>query len=631
MDNTMYDNRSLAIGIPYDDINWYDIDGQPFGRARNFNAIVFNDANNIIDISGAFAVGGNFYSPRGLSLAFGTGSKLLDTGYNPYDVRFLAGGSVNTSGPLVVVGHVVGEGPFYLAKGSTYLIGKDDDNPDQLEELKYLYQRAGGSRYWTPTDKGDHYIVPSYDVPRYIPASRVYADVPKFFRDARASIDAYKECIENLEVNGTVINNNHELILRGNDPLQNVFFIDVSPNGLLNKGIRAEVPPGSLVIVKLRTGEHAHLQYGLYGEEQRANHTLYVFEDAKQIHMEVPADFWGSILAPQAMFHGHPTGGHVSGNVALGSFAVNPNSGFEFHLFPFVGGLECQGLLPETEIPVPEIPTPEIPTPEIPTPEIPTPPILECPICPDCPEIIPCPVPQPCPTPEPCPAPLPCPTPEPCPIPEPCPVPPPCPICPTPEPCPVPLPCPTPEPCPVCPTPEPCPVPPPCPTPEPCPVCPPCPTPEPCPVPPPCPTPEPCPICPPCPTPEPCPVCPPCPTPQPCVCPICPPCPPPRPCPPCPPCPPCDILSGLIEGRIWDCQCCQKHSWDIKLYQCIGGKEHLLACAKISCCESFVFEVPFEGCYLLRVCTMKRSNTMKCKPALVFNNIGVDSLMVEYW
>ena len=36
-------------GIPYEDINWYDIAGQPFGIASNFNAIVFGDANNIVD------------------------------------------------------------------------------------------------------------------------------------------------------------------------------------------------------------------------------------------------------------------------------------------------------------------------------------------------------------------------------------------------------------------------------------------------------------------------------------------------------------------------------------------------------------------------------------------------------
>ena len=52
MDTNFDDNgrfRFDTIGIPYDEIYWYDIEGQPFGIAKNFNAIVFNDANNIVD------------------------------------------------------------------------------------------------------------------------------------------------------------------------------------------------------------------------------------------------------------------------------------------------------------------------------------------------------------------------------------------------------------------------------------------------------------------------------------------------------------------------------------------------------------------------------------------------------
>lgn len=288
------------------------------------------------------------------------------------------------------------------------------------------------------SDKGDHYVVPSYDVPRYIPASRIGADLPLFFQNARQGIEDYMSCIENLPVNGTVVDNIHELVLRGSDPNQNVFLIDVSPNGLLAKGLRAEVPDGSLVIIRLRTGSDAHLQYGLYGEESKADRTLYVFEDANNIYMEKSSDIWGSILAPQAMFHAHPTGGHVSGNAALRSFAVNAASGFEFHYFPFAGGLTC-GETPEQQ------------------PEVSPAPPAPAPTCPPCPE------PEPCPE---------------------------CPTCPEPEPCPA---CPEPEPCPTCPEPEPCPV---CPEPEPCPECPACPEPEPCPECPACPE---CPTCPECP------------------------------------------------------------------------------------------------------------------------------------
>lgn len=436
MDNNSYSNEERSsVGIPYDNINWYDIEGQPFGIASQFNVITFNDANNIIDTSGAMAVGGNFASARGMSVGFGRNSKLTDTGYSPDAVRFLVGGNVSMAGPLVVVGHVVSGGAFRAAGGSTYLIGKDG-MPSQVEELDYLYQAAGGSPYWAPTDKGNHYVIPSYDAPRYIPASRIGANLPLFFQNARESIVDYKNCIDDLEVNGTVVDNFHEWILRGNDPQQNVFLIDVSPNGLLNKGIRAEVPEGSLVIVKLKTGKNAHLQYGLMGEQKRVNHTLYVFEDATDIFMEVPADIWGSVLAPQAMFHAHSTGGHVSGNAAFRSFAVNANSGFEFHLFPFIGGVYCTGISPE----LPEEPQ-----------VIPLPEVVPVPVCPVCPVPPPCPVQQPCPVPPPCPV---------------CPVPPPCPVCPKPVSCPTCPSCPMPLPCPICPEQRLCPA---------CPVCPTCP------------------------------------------------------------------------------------------------------------------------------------------------------------
>ncbi|WMJ86539.1 collagen-binding domain-containing protein [Anaerocolumna sp. MB42-C2] len=431
MDYNNYGNAAVTgVGVPYDDITWYDIEGQPFGTASRFNVIVFDDANNIVDVEGPMAIGGSFYSPRGLSVGFERDSR-NQIGYSPDLVRFLVGGNVAMSGPLVVIGHVVVGGAFSAAKGSTYLIGKDDTS-DQSKELEYLYQAAGGSQYWTVSDKGDHYIVPSYDVPRYIPAYRIGANLPLFFQNARENMNNYMDCIEALDVNGTVVDNNYELILRGNDPRQNVFLVDVRPNGLLTKGLRAEVPTGSLVIVRLRTGSNAHLQYGVYGEERRANQTLYIFEDATNIYMEKSSDIWGSILAPQAMFHAHPTGGHVSGNAAIRAFAVNANSGFEFHYYPFAGGLTCAEIppvvspappvtppAPPVTPPAPPVTPPRPPvTPPAPPVISPAPPVEECPECPTCPE------PKPCPS---CPEPKPCPT---------CPEPRPCPSCPEPESCP---------------------------------------------------------------------------------------------------------------------------------------------------------------------------------------------------
>jgi choice-of-anchor A domain-containing protein len=453
-----YMQNNEHAGVPYNDINWYDVDGQPFGTASYFNAMILGDANNIVDTKGAMAVGGNFTSQRGLSLAYGDDNNLRGTGYNPYDVRFLVGRGVAMQGPLVVVGHVVAGGNFRAARGSTYMIGKDG-SADQTSQLASLYQAEGGSRYWGVSDRGNHYAVSSYDVPRYIPAGRVNADVVKFFSDAENSLTRYQDCITNLQPNGTVTEHYHEWILRGNDPVQNVFLIDVRPNGILDKEIRFEIPQGSIAIVKIRSGNTAHLRYGLWGVENLANQTLYVFEDARQISMEVPAAIWGSIFAPRAMFRAHPTGGTVSGNAVLASLEVNPGSGFEFHLYPFTGGVICQNT-PQMSEPMPEpmaepMPEPAPETMPMPEPMVePMPEIMPMPApvpCPVCPPQQPCPVAPPCPPQQLCPAPPPCPPQQPCPVPPPCPMPPPCSVCPPPPPCPVqiqPIPIPIPIPCP---------------------------------------------------------------------------------------------------------------------------------------------------------------------------------------
>ncbi len=597
----MYFNRNQNAGLPYNDINWSDINGQPFGVASNFNAIIFGNANNIVDTKGAMAVGGNFTSSRGLTLGYGNDLNLTGTGYSPDLVRFLVGGNVAMQGPLVVIGHVLAGGEFKAARGSTYMIGKDG-SPEQARVLMDLYSAPGGSRYWSLGDRGTHYAVSSYDVPRFIPAARVNANVRGFFSDAKESITNFFECITGLQPNGTVTERYHEWILRGSDPRQNVFLIDARPNGILNKEIRFEIPQGSLAIVIFRTGNNAHIQYGLWGDKSHANNTLYVFEDASNIHMEVPAAIWGSILAPQVTFNAHPTGGTVNGNAALGALNVNATSGFEFHLFPFVGGVVCRA---KEQAPAPR----PRPTP------------------------IPRPIPRPRPTPIPRATPVPTPVQQPEQVVIPTPVE--CPECPQPVPCPQPAPCPLPAPCPSCPEQQPCPEAKPCPQPAPCPSCPeakPCPQPAPCPS---CPEQQPCPEakpCPSCPQPAPCPPCPPA---QPSLIKIQPvPIPIPMPCPEQEKCEECLVTPGVIYGCIWGCSCCHDHEWEIKLYRNCGDRRTLLYCIRICNCGCFNFEVPYDDFYLLVICPVHKSNRRsryreECKPKVTLKNIGVANLMIE--
>lgn len=604
-------------GIPYTDVVWYNVVGQPFGTAVNFNAIVFGDANNIIDTKGAMAVKGSFVSPRGLTLGFGNDTKLTGTGYSPDLIRFLVGKDVAMQGPLVVAGHVVAGGNFRAGKGSTYMIGKDG-SPDQIQELTALYDARGGSRYWRLSDRNTHYAVSSYDVPRYIPAGRIDADVEGFFDDAYGSITDFQDCIVNLQPNGTVSEHYTEWILRGSDPNQNVFLIDARPGGRLNHDIRFEVPRDSLAIVIFRTGNDAHLQFGFWGQEAMAERTLYVFEDARNIYMEKPEAIWGSILAPQAVFHGHATGGAVNGNAAIGGLTVSSSSGFEFHLYPFAGGVVCRA---EAPAPMP-LPAP-VPVP-VPTP-LPQP--VPVPVPQPAPQPVPAPAPQPTPLPAPAPAPAPRPTPLPAPTPAPAPRPTPLPApAPAPAPRPTPLPAPTPAP-----APRPMPIPQPAPRPAPLPA--------PLPMPTPVPVPMPCPVCPSVPEQKECPVCPELPEQAPC-----PECPPPvtrikiAPIPiPIPmPCPEeecrkeCLIQPGIIFGCIWGCSCCCNHEWEIRLYRSCSDRRVLLNCIRMGNVGCFEFEVPYDDFYMLEVCPVGYGkNKGSCKAILTLKNVGVASLSIE--
>lgn len=627
MDNTILGKEANTIvGIPYKNINWNDIPGQPFGLASQFNLFIFGDANNIVDVEGAMAVGGSFYSTRSLSVGYDREKGQIPIEYSPDLVRYLVGDNVSMKGPLGVIGHAVSGGSFRAAPGSTYYIGKNNSN-NQLEELSYLYQANGGSPYWMPSEKSNYYIISSYDVPRIIPASRISADVSAFFDDARKSIETFKNCIERLSSNGTVTSNSYEWILTGTDPKQNIFTLDVRPNGILNKGIRFNIPEGSLAVVRLRTGPHAHLQSGLYGEERLANHILYVFEDATNIHMENSSDIWGSILAPQAMFHGHPTGGHVSGNGVLGGFAVNPNSGFEFHLYPFVGGINCMNTPPSQIAPeIIETPSPNqgpSQTPEETPSQTPneapskTPGDAPSDISGDILNKTPVPSPAPCPT---CPEQRPCPT---CPVQipsTPCPEQRPCPACPEQIPS---TPCPEQTPCPTCPVQTPCPT---CPEQTPCPTCPSCPDQVPCPTCPSCPEPLPCPSCP---EQIPCPTCPSCPEPITKYIPV--PIPIRTECkvPNCPVCQECLITQGIISGCILGCDCCRNHDWDIMLYQVVDGRKRLIYCITICHLGCFKFKVDYDESYILKICPIKRNCNPNCRPKISFNNIGVSNLILK--
>lgn len=328
-------NRS---GVPYQDLRWQEAEGQPFGVGVGYNGLILGDLTNMIDSEGALAVAGSVTSNRGMSVGFGRGG-MQTIPYDPFAVRFLAGGDVNIAGALTVVGNVVGDGSFQAGSGSTYLIGKSD-NPEQKAELAALYA-GNGSPYWSPQDEGSHYLISSYDTPRYIPAPRLSADVPAFFAAAARSLACRVENMAALQANGSTSLEGNRLLLTGSDPLQNVF--DVTWDGALTGALTIDTPENSLNIVRIRSGENLRIGNGLWGSEAQAEHTLYVLMDAKTADMPVATAIYGSMLAPYTVWNANQSGGNINGNAALAGLNVPRGSGFELHWYPFAGGVQGLG------------------------------------------------------------------------------------------------------------------------------------------------------------------------------------------------------------------------------------------------------------------------------------------------
>lgn len=336
-------------GVPYQDLRWQEVEGQPFGIGAGYNGLIFGDLENIIDTEGAIAAEGSITSNRGMSVAFGRqGQPAIP--YDPFAVRFLAGGDVNIAGALTVVGNVVTSGnSFQAGQGSTYLIGKSD-NPNQSEELAALYA-ANGSPYWAPSDNGNHYVISSYDTPRYIPAARLSANVPAFFADAKASLACRVQNIAALAANGATAARDSGFVLTGTDTQQNVFDVNWPQDGSLVGPLSIETPEGSLNIVRIYSGDVLTVTNGIWGSMEQANRTLYVLMDAKTVNMQVAAAVYGSMLAPATRWNANPSGGNINGNVVLGSLSVPPGSGFELHWYPFAGGVTGLGACAALPVP----------------------------------------------------------------------------------------------------------------------------------------------------------------------------------------------------------------------------------------------------------------------------------------
>ncbi len=327
-----------STGVAYDDVRWQDVEGQPFGAAIGYNGFIFGELENIVDLEGPMAVQGNVNSYRGMSIGFARRGRQA-VPLSAKDVRLLAGGNVSVAGALTVVGNVLTSGDaFQAGSGSTYLIGKDGD-ANQRQTLAQLYAAANGSPYWEPADRGDYYIISSYDVPRRIPAARAGADVTGFFADARVSMDRWKNAFSGLSANGQTLPDQYGYTLKGTDERQNVFDLEWPAEGSITGNLALDVPEGSVSIVRIFSGETMSVNTPLWGKEALSSSTLYVLMNAKEVSLAFPTAIYGSVFAPDTAWNAHTTGGNIDGNAVLGNLWVQEGSGFELHWFPFAGGV----------------------------------------------------------------------------------------------------------------------------------------------------------------------------------------------------------------------------------------------------------------------------------------------------
>ncbi len=348
---------AIMTGVPYQNLRWQEVEGQPFGNGVGYNGLILGELANIIDSEGALAVAGSVTSTRGMSVGFGRMGKQTIP-YDPFAVRFLTGGDVHIAGALTVVGNVVTSGSVFEAGlGSTYLIGKSD-NENQSQELAALYE-ASGSPYWAPSDNGSHYVISSYDTPRYIPAARLSADVPAFFRDARESLLCRMASLAALPANGTAAMQGSEMILTGSDAQQNVFDVQWPSGGTLTGALSIQTPADSLNIVRIFSGDTLTITNGLWGSEEQASRTLYVLMEARQVEMPIASAIYGSILAPNTQWNANASGGNINGNAVLAGLNVPAGCGFELHWYPFVGGVsgldDCDGVVEDDSAVLPEV------------------------------------------------------------------------------------------------------------------------------------------------------------------------------------------------------------------------------------------------------------------------------------
>ncbi|MED9968447.1 MAG: collagen-binding domain-containing protein [Ruminococcus sp.] len=262
-----------------------------FGELLNWTGVVFGNANNIIDVEGTLAVGGNFTSTRSFSLNSGA------NGANPAsteDVAFLVNGNADISGN----GSVMGQTVIGTAEGNTYRLSNVTPSG---------------------TTNGQYTV----------------ANTAKYFEDAKKTAYDAKAAIEALPVNGVCEAAYGVYNFVGNPDAKTLVY-NVDESNINSYLFDFNIADGQTVVVNLTSPDTINFKYGacringdMTQDTLRSYNRNIILNVVNSTEITMTSgELYGILLAPDANLNGDNA--NVCGTTVVNG--LTGTGGFELHV-----------------------------------------------------------------------------------------------------------------------------------------------------------------------------------------------------------------------------------------------------------------------------------------------------------